>query len=865
MAERTASERTRKPNRGVTFGLVKNADLAALDAEDDDQDDASPLDIEEMEDGSAVVTDTASHVDENPDFYENLALTITESKLTEIARTYLDLIEKDKEARKKRDEQYEDGIRRTGLGKDAPGGAQFDGASKVVHPILAECCVDFSASMMKELFPPDGPVRSKIVGKDKKAKIDKADRKRTHMNLQLTKQVKEFRAELEQLLTQEPLGGSQYLALYWSEQHKRAKAEFIPIDFIHLPFAAGSFYAAQRVTWDQPLTEMEFENRMKSGFYRDIGNYVAGQAPEQTKAQKATDKIEGKDETAYNEDGLRIVHAVFTSLDLEGEDSYADNSDYPVPYVVSIDAHSAKVLAVYRNWAEADETFEKLDHIIEFQFIPWRGAYGIGLPHLIGGMSGALTGALRALLDSAHINNIAAAVKLKSRAGGQSTSIDPTQISEVEGTGMQDDIRKVLMPLPFNPPSPVLFQLLGWLTDAAKGVVSTAEEKISDASNTMPVGTVQALIEQGSKVFSSIHARQHASMEKVLEVLHRLNRDHLDDQIVLEDYGEMIVRREDYDGPMDVIPVSDPNIFSETQRVVQDQMILAMAERFPDKFKVEGVLKRILRKVPSLDEILVGEPDPEELNPVTENMRMLEGQPASAFKDQDHLAHIEVLMQFMTHPLFGQNPIIAPKFIPLALQHLAQHMGFWYAEQFREMIRQTSGVDQIEQFFDSDPKVQRLLSKVLAAASGEVSKQALSIFDKVPPAITQAMDLMKKLAPRPVMDPSQAALQASMAETQRKAEADKIKGQTDAQKLQLEGAKVQGTAAERKAQLDAEMAALSAEHQQKVDELRARLTMNEQDNITALTIADNKIASDDAAAIGNFENGNSIDGAPAKS
>lgn len=865
MAERTESAgRQRKPR--VAFGATKDAAmLVPVDGEDSD-DDFSPLDVEEQADGSAVVHET-SHVEDDPDFYENLALTIDETKLTEIAVQYLDLIEKDKQAREKRDEQYEDGIRRTGLGKDAPGGADFAGASKVVHPVLAECCVDFSARMMKELFPPDGPVRTKIIGKDDKAKLEKADRKKTHMNLQLTEQVTEFRAELEQLLTQEPLGGSQYLGLYWSEQHKRPKAEFIPIDFMHLPFSAGSFYAAQRVTWDQPLTEQEFENRIKSEFYRDIGNYTVSQAPEQTKAQKATDKVEGKDESAYNEDGLRIVHAVFTSLDLDGEDSYAKASDYPVPYIISIDAASSKVLALYRNWSPADETFARLDHIVEFQFIPWRGAYGIGLPHLIGGMAGALTGALRALLDSAHINNIPTAAKLKSRAGGQSTSIDPTQIAEIEGTALQDDIRKVWMPMPFNPPSTVLFQLLGWLTDAAKGVVTTAEEKIADATNSMPVGTAQALIEHGSQVFSSIHARQHASMKKVLEILHRLNRDHLDDEIVLEEYGEMIIRRDDYDGPCDVIPVSDPNIFSETQRVAQTQMVVQLMDKYPQLFKPQNVVKRVLNqaKVPNIDELMVNEPDPDELNPVTENLHMLKGEPAQAYKDQDHLAHIEVLMQFMVSPIFGQNPLFAPRFTPLALGHLAQHMGFWYAEQFREMIKQAGGLDSVDQLFDDDPKVQRLLSKVLAAAAGHVNESAMQVFEKIPTVIQKAMALMKQLQPPQPMDPAQALVQTQTAETQRKAQADQAdaqaaqaKAQADQAKLALDAKTADTDAAFKAKELEQQGIAEAAEAQARQQANQVKVATNEQDNLTATTIASAKIAADQEERVGNWSSGNSV-------
>lgn len=847
----------RKKAKGVTFGPIK-----PIGDEDDpaDLDDITPLGtVEELEDGSAIV-----HDDDEPsgdqEFYENLADgVIDESKLDDIASRYIDLIEKDVEARKKRDEQYEEGIRRTGLGKDAPGGAQFDGASKVVHPVMGESCVDFSARMMKELFPPDGPVKSKIVGKPDEKKLAKADRKKTHMNLQLTEQIKEFRDQLEQLLTQEPLSGSAYLALYWSEQHKRPIPEFIPIDHIHVPFSAGNFYTAQRVTWDQYITEQEYENRVKSGFYRDTEIYTASQAPEQTKAAKATDKVEGKSESAYNEDGLRLVHLVFTALTID-DDKFGKKSKYPVPYAMSIDATSGKVLALYRNWAERDENFEKLDHIVEFKFIPWRGAYGVGLPHLIGGMSAALTGALRALLDTAHINNTASAIKLKSRTGGQSTQIDPTQVSEIEGSGLQDDIRKVVMPLPFNPPSPVLFELLGWLTDAAKGVVTTAEEKIADATNSMPVGTAQALIEQGSQVFSAIHARQHASMHKVLEILHRINRDHLDDEVVLEDYGDQIVTRADYEGPMDVLPVSDPHIFSETQRVAQNQMVQQLAEKYPDKFNIEQMLKRILRsaKVPNYEELMLNEPDPEELNPVTENLKMLRGEPAFAFPDQDHLAHIEVLMQVMTSPLFGQNPIFAPKFLPRAIEHLGQHMSLWYVQAFTELIQQTAGVEDVAQFFDPDPRVQKRLSMVLAAAAGHVTQESMSVFEKIPPAIQQGMALLKSLAPPMPQDPTVAAAQAAQAETQRKAADDQAQQKLGADELALKKQGQDQQAQNDAAELQAKHEQIAADQQAKTDATRAKLATNEQDNLTAQTIATEKINFDSAKGLGSFENGNSL-------
>jgi hypothetical protein len=559
----------------------------------------------ENEDGSASVRigNEEEKEEESPDFYDNLADVLDPHDLSAMALEYIDLLKKDKESRKKRDKQYEDGIKRTGLGDDAPGGAQFMGASRVVHPVMAEVCVDFAASAMKELFPPDGPVRTHILGEVTDEKTEVAERKRDYMNWQLTDQVVEFRDEQEQMLTQLPLGGSQYMKLWFDAKKRRPCAEFIPIDNILLPFAAGNFYSAQRVTEVQDITQFEFNQRIASGLYADISVTRASLEPQESGAQKATDKIEGR--SYYdNEDGVRRVYHIYAYLELD-DDEHAKGEW--APYILMIDETSHKVVGLYRNWEEPDESMEKLDWIIEYKFIPWRGAYAIGLPHLIGGLSAALTGALRALLDTAHVNNSLTALKLKgAKMSGQSPQIEITQVTEIEAGPGIDDIRKIAMPMPFNAPSPVLFQLLGWLDTAAKGVVSTAEEKIADINSNTPVGTTQALIEQGSKVFSSIHARLHDSQRRMLQVLARINRWHLSDQKRGEVVKELPISPDDFKSNTDVVPVSDPHIFSETQRMAQSQAILQLMAQFPQAFDQSAVLQRVLKqmKVPNVTELM---------------------------------------------------------------------------------------------------------------------------------------------------------------------------------------------------------------------------------------------------------------------
>jgi hypothetical protein len=763
--------------------------------------------VEELPDGSAVVNmgDFKGPMDDE-DFYSNLAEeTIDVYDLEKMGMRYLDLIDNDREARQKRDKQYEEGLRRTGMGDDAPGGAQFLGASKVVHPMMAEACVDFAARAIKEMFPPDGPAKTKILGDVTDEKTEVAERKRDYINWQLTEQIQEFRDEQEQLLTQLPLGGSQFMKLWFDEKKRRPCAEFVPIDNILLPFAAANFYTAQRVTEQQDITEYEFRQRIDRGLYRDINFIRATSEPEQTKAEKANAKIEGK-QYETNEDGLRRVYHIYTWLEIDSDPITKGES---APYVLMIDELEHKVLGLYRNWEEGDDTMTKLDWLIEFKFIPWRGAYAIGLPHLIGGLSAATTGALRALMDTAHVNNSLTMLKLKgAKVSGQSDQIEITQVTEIEGGIGVDDIRKIAMPMPFNPPSPVLFQLLGWLTDAAKGVVTTAEEKIADAKSNMPVGTTQALIEQGAVVFSAIHSRLHDSQRRVLQVLGRINRWYLDDQRRGDTVADLPIKREDFRRNSDVVPVSDPHIFSETQRISQMQSVMQLSAQFPQIFDQRAVVSRMLKqlKVPNVNELMPNTGKPAELNAADENSAMALGRPAFAYPRQDQLAHIQAHLNFAIDPMLGSNKLIAPKFIPQVMEHIKQHMMLWYTQQMQTYV--TAGTD-IKMGKYEENKLASEIDKAIAVASDHVKLDTQQVFSGVVQALEQLGQIMAQFKPPPPpMDgEAQAVLQASMAETQRRAAADQARLGFDQQKFQ-------------------------AEQANRDKELQVKVAMNAEDNLT---------------------------------
>ena len=745
--------------------------------------DLDDSEIEELPDGSAVVTmEEFKGPSEDEDFYANLAEdTIDSWELDKIALRYIDLAEKDKEARKQRDKQYEEGIKRTGMGNDAPGGANFNGASKVVHPVMAEACVDFAARAIKELFPPDGPTRTKILGDVDEEKVAVAERKRDFMNWQLTEQIEEFRDEQEQMLTQLPLGGSQFLKLWYDDKKKRPCAEFVPIDNILLPFASANFYTAQRVTEVMDISDWEYQNRVRAGLYLDTNYIRATMEPDPTGPEKASQKIEGK-KWEDNEDGIRRVYHIYTWLELEDDPRTKGEM---APYILMIDELDNSVVGLYRNWEEGDETMTKLDWIIEFKFIPWRGAYAIGLPHLIGGISAALTGSLRALLDSAHINNAATMLKLKgARISGQSQQVEVTQVAEIEGAPGVDDIRKIAMPMPFNPPSQVLFELMGFLDKAAKGVVTTSEEKIADVNSNAPVGTTQALIEQGAAVFSAIHARLHDSQSRVLKVLARLNRWYLDEQKRGDVVADLEIKREDFKRNTDVVPVSDPHIFSETQRMAQIQAVVARADKHPELYNAKAVEERLLKqlKVPSINELLKDVAEPEKRDPANENVAMAIGQAAFAYIEQDHLAHIQSHLDFAKDPILGANPMIAPAFIPHAIEHVKQHLTLWYLNRMNGYVTKAVG-HPVKDYDDSNSTPQ--IDQLFAVASRHVNIDTNQVFQGIMPVIQQMMQQAQQYKPQPPMTPeAQVLKETSMAETQRRAAKDQADTQLAQQKHQ---------------------------------------------------------------------------------
>lgn len=738
------------------------------------------LSVELQEDGSAIVNMLEPEESSRQEFGDNMAGHIDEGALSRITLRVIENIEQDKKDREDRDKQYAEGIKRTGLGNEAPGGANFAGASRAVHPVLVEACIDFAARAMKELFPSKGPVKTHIIGKQTDAKLAKAERKKTYMNWQLTKQISEYRSELEQLLTQLPLGGSQYKKFWRDDQKGRIVCEFVPIDDILLPFACSDFYGAQRVTHVQHLTQFTFEGRVRSGLYRDLKLAPAvGLPAEETQSEIASNKVEGRQENSFNVDGVRDVYEVQVTLDLQGEDEFVSGDSGYAPYILTIDKNSARALALYRNWSEKDERREKLHFFVEYAFFPWRGAYAIGLGQAAGSLAGASTGALRALLDSAHAANVPTALKLKgARLSGQTVQVNPFEITELEGPANVDDIRKLAMPLPFPGPSAVLFELLKFCVDAAKGLIKTADDRIAENNANMPVGTTLALIEQGSITFSAVHSRLHDSQRRALEIVHRLDGEYLSDEEVVEELGELVTSRSDFQGPMDVQPVSDPNIFSDSQRYAQQQAVLAMRQQFPGAFKDNVLIQRTLKLMnyPDPEEVMNVPAEAEMLDPVDENLAARDPlRQIKVFEEDDDITHLQIHVPFLTSPVFCANPVMANPAMPKLIAHCAEHIIALYAKHMRAALKSAEIIQ-----LASDSEVP---GDTNASAGARMAEQELvSVLQRFLGPLTQAAESVKQLVPPPKSE----AMQLAEINAQAQVGREQAKQQGEQNKINLE-------------------------------------------------------------------------------
>ena len=596
-------------------------------------------------------------------------------------------IKEDEESRKKWEQRLSRGIRLLGVTDDNSAGP-FVGASRVVHPLIAEAGVQFQARAIAEAWPAEGPAKARPLGDPDDEILERADRVQQHLNYQYTVEMREAFEEHDMMLNRLPLDGSAFKKVHDDPHLGRLTAEFVAAEDLIVPYNATSLSTSPRVTHLLRKYKNDVLKDMAAGFYRNVDLQEPSDDQMGEIAEEVA-KAEGREANANDEDKRYKIYECHCDRDLVGyEDIDTDGkmTGIAIPYIISIEESSAQVLSIRRNWRQKDPRKLKREWFIHYKYLPGLGFYGFGLLHMIGGLARAATGALRALLDSAQFSNLQGGFKSRdAKFAANDATLRPGEWKDSDMTS--DDLSKSFFKIPYGEPSQVLFALLGFVVESGERFASTTEAMVGDADNKGPVGTTVALIEQGSKVFSAIHKRLHRAFALELELVAELNFETLPAD---EPYpyrvagGENFIMREDYDERVDVQPVSDPNIFSATQRIAQSQAVLQMASEpgsTIDRREAERGMLRSLR-VPDADNLA---PDPTHIvrmSAVEENMALLHGKPIKVFLDQDHGAHMAVLESwFQGLPNQAQKMLEGSYF-----EHLGAHMAYQYRLEMEQMI-----------------------------------------------------------------------------------------------------------------------------------------------------------------------------------
>ena len=656
---------------------------------------ADDLMIEELGDGDVLIGDPElDFMDELDDaeFDQNLAEVIDERELMRKASELVGFYENDRAARAEWEERYKQGLKTL----DPDGGlAEGEderatrGLSVVVHPLIAEAATQFNAKAIAELYPSGGPVKSVILGDPNEEMEDQARRVREFMNYQITQEMPEYFPDLDQMLFHLPLIGHTFKKVWWDSNLDRQCSQFVKAeDFVVAP-ESKDLYTSPRYTHVIRMPKNDFNRYVQNGYYLQT---KYGETNSIDPSGDTIGEIEGVDQYDDSNDNVMTllemhVYDLFDGIDgQEMDDDDEDDNAVAIPYVITIDYENQNVVSVRRNWKEDDERKLRRDWFVSYKFLPGLGFYGFGLYHMIGGLGKAATGSLRALLDSAAFSNMQGGFKLRGRVNGGDMQISPGEFVDLDST--VDDVNKAIMPLPFKEPSGSLFNLLGYMVDAGQRFASTADLNVGDVNPNAPVGSTVALIEQGSKAFSAIHKRLHYAQGQEFKLLADLNAENLPDEFSFAQAGAAeIIYRTDFDDRIDIVPVSDPNIFSTAQRIAQAQAVLEMARSAPQLHDLYEAYKRMYEaiRIPNIDEILQKPEEAVQMDTIDENMSVLYGKPIRAFPEQDHEAHIAVHMQFMQDPSLGGNPG-AKQMQPVLIAHIAEHIALLYRQRMEAGI-----------------------------------------------------------------------------------------------------------------------------------------------------------------------------------
>jgi hypothetical protein len=672
----------------------------------------------ETEDGGMIIDFTGEQVEEimSGGFDANLADQIDEGDLQSMASELISNFNSDRQSRSEWAKSYVKGLDLLGM-KIEERQQPWAGSSGVFHPILTESIVRFQAQAMGEIFPASGPVRTKIVGKMSVEKTEQAARVENEMNYLLTEEMTEYRDETEQMLFKLPLAGSAFKKVYYDPIMERPCAMFVPAEDFVVSYGASDLMTCERYTHVMKKSANDIAKLQDNGFYRDIE--LPDPEPDMSDIQEKYDELDGESATIEDDDRHTLLEM---HVDMEMPEPFDEEDSIARPYVITIDKSSRTILSIRRNYYEDDKKKRKRQYFVHYRYLPGLGFYGTGLIHLIGGLAKSATSILRQLIDAGTLSNLPAGLKARGlRIKGDDSPLMPGEFRDVDVPG--GAIRDAITFIPYKEPSSVLYQLLGNIVDEGRRIGSVADIQVGDINAQAPVGTTLALMERSMKVMSGVQARLHAALKNELRLLSNVIRDYMGSVYAYEMEGDFD-RAKDFDDRVDVIPVSDPNAATMSQRVMQYQAALQLAQQAPQLYDMGKLHRQMLEVLGIQDakDIIKLPDDIKPSDPVTENMAMLKQEPVKAFKYQDHEAHIRVHMAAANDPkikeIVGQSPFAGA--IQAALSaHITEHVAF----QYRKEIEKNLGVAMPNEEKPLPEDTEEELSRLTAEAADKLLKQ----------------------------------------------------------------------------------------------------------------------------------------------
>ena len=747
---------------------------------------ASPVDVELQqpermdptsvtfdEEGGAVIDfnppGTMAHG--SPEFTKNLAEEMEEGELAHLSSELTGQYETDRESRADWEQTYIKGLDLLGF-KMEDRAQPFQGASGVSHPLLAESVTQFQAQAYKELLPAGGPVRTQVVGEENVETSSQAERVKEFMNYQITHIMEEFDPELDQMLFYLPLSGSSFKKIYYDQNMQRAVSKFIPSEELVVPYLATDLDSCERVTHVIKMMDNDLRKHQISGFYKDV-ELEPYQLDEKdlTEAQR---KLEGTQKTTGNMEQHQLLefHALLDLPGFEDEDDKGKETGLKLPYIVTIHEESGQIIGIRRNWREEDDLKEKIPYFVHYKFLPGLGFYGFGLIHMLGGLSKTATSALRQLLDAGTLSNLPAGFKAKGlRLKEEDEPLQPGEWRDVDAGGQT--IRDSLLPLPYKEPSAILFNLLGFCVEAGRRFAAIADLQIGEGNQNAPVGTTIAMLERGTKVMSAIHKRLHCAQKAEFRLLAQVFKDYLPPEYPYAVVGgDRTIKAKDFDERVDILPVSDPNIFSLAQRISMAQTQLQMAQSAPEIHNLFEAYKRMYLAlgVENIENILPTPAKEMPRDPAAENAASLKMEQLRAFMGQNHDDHMQAHLAFMMSPLVTQNPPVQG-----SLQaHLMEHIGLKAREEIEGIMQQSMDPNAPPELMQqAQQEAEKQIAQRIAKYTGEI--------------IGQLNEAMNKMGKDPLIELKDKELGIKSQDVQRKTQADQSKQQIEQAKL---GAKV---------------------------------------------------------------------------